>query len=200
MTKFEIRYPQGATPLDPNEMDGLIPTYISTQGELNSLERDNIVEALSWAGERKHPDLLSASFVFALHKKMFGRVWTWAGKMRQSGKNIGVPAEQIHTQLCALFGDARYWIENRTFPWDEISTRFHHRLVQIHAFPNGNGRHARLMTDLLMEANGQERFSWGMSKCGSPIETEGPTREEYIQALREADKSSFDRLIRFARS
>jgi Fic-DOC domain mobile mystery protein B len=125
---------------------------------------------------------------------------TWAGKTRQSAKNIGVSAEQIPTQLSSLFGDTRYWIEHKTFPWDGIGARFHHRLVQIHAFPNGNGRHARLMTDILVETHGQNRFSWGMSRSGSPIETEGSTREEYIQALREADKKSFGRLIRFVRS
>src|ERR1700679_2992821 len=103
MKKLNIEYPPGATPLDPNEIDGLIPSFITTQGELNLLERENILEATAWALNRKHEDILTVSFAYSLHKKMFNRVWKWAGQQRHSNKNIGVMKEQIATQLGQLF-------------------------------------------------------------------------------------------------
>ena len=200
MSQFEIKYPSGATSLDPNEIAGLIPDYITTQGELNSLELENILEAAAWAIGKKHPDVLSATFAYNLHKRMFGRVWRWAGKPRQSDKNIGVLWEQIPEKLASLIGDTKYWIENKTFPWDEIGTRFHFRLVAVHAFPNGNGRHARFMTDILLESNEQNPFTWGSKTSEVSMDVEGPVRNEYIVALKEADNNKFDRLIRFVRS
>ncbi len=200
MSKFEIKYPHGATPLDPDEKNGLIPDYITTQGELNILERENILEAINWAHGKKHPHLLSVSFIYKLHKRMLNRIWKWAGKARQSDKNIGVQWAQVPTQLASLLNDTQFWIQHNTYPWDEIGARFHHRLVSIHAFPNGNGRHARLMTDLLLEVNGQEIFSWGLKSIEASLETEGPDRDEYLAALQEADSKKYARLIRFCRS
>jgi fido (protein-threonine AMPylation protein) len=75
MSKFEIQYPKGSTPLDPNEISGLIPDYITTQGELNSLEKDNIGKAIKWSEGRNHKNLLESNFVFNLHKRMLSDVW-----------------------------------------------------------------------------------------------------------------------------
>jgi Fic-DOC domain mobile mystery protein B len=200
MTGFEIHYPPGATPLTPDEREGLIPEYISTHGELNELEHKNIQDAILWAHKRRFTDILTASFTFELHKQMFGQVWRWAGKTRRSGKNIGVDWTQISSQLRLLFDDTQYWNNHKTFGVDEIATRFHHRLVQIHAFPNGNGRHARLMTDLLLESTGHEPFSWGSKTDLAPLETIGDRRQKYIRALQSADKNQYDPLISFVRS
>ena len=200
MNEFEIDYPPGATPLDPNELGGLIPSYITTQSELNELERENILEAVVWASGRKHTDLLNATFALDLHKRMLNRVWKWAGKPRTSNKNIGVFKEEIATELAKLFGDVKFWIENKTFAWDEIAARFHHRLVAIHVFVNGNGRHARVMTDALLSSNGQEPFSWGMKRGGGALEAQGPLRDEYIAALQKADEGNYEDLLKFARS
>lgn len=200
MSPFPLDYPDGATPLDPNEVEGLIPDYITTQGELNSLERENILEASNWAHGRQHADILNATFALDLHKRMFSRVWGWAGAQRTSNKNLGVSWEQISTELAQLFGDAKYWIENNTDGWDVIGARFHHRLVSIHAFVNGNGRHARIMTDILLSSGRQEAFSWGMRTFGGALEVEGALRQEYISALKKADLGDYDGLLRFVRS
>ena len=103
-------------------------------------------------------------------------------------------------QLGALFGDVTYWIKNSTYNWDEIGARFHHRLVSIHAFANGNGRHARLMTDILLEINDQKPFSWGIKSNADPIEIESTTRNSYVSALKAADAGNFEPLLQFVRS
>jgi Fic-DOC domain mobile mystery protein B len=200
MSQFRIDYPPGATPLDPNEAEGLIPDYITTQAELNALERENILEAINWAHGRQHSDVMNATFALDLHKRMLNRVWKWAGTQRTSDKNIGVFKEQIPTELAKLFGDAKYWIEHNTYSWDEIGARFHHRLVSIHVFVNGNGRHARIMTDILLSSNGREPFSWGMRTQTGALEVQGALRDEYISALKKADRGDYDALLRFVRS
>lgn len=201
MTGLKIECAPGATPLDPSELEGLIPDYITTQGELNELERANILDATQWALERKHSDSLNATFAMDLHKRMLGRVWKWAGTQRTTNKNIGVSKELIAEHLARLFGDAHYWIENRTFEPDELGARFHHRLVWIHVFVNGNGRHARLFTDILLRSNEQEPFSWGMRAPQSgALEVEGALRETYISALKKADQEDFTELIKFVRT
>lgn len=200
MTKFVIEYPPGATPLTPDERDGLIPDFISTHGELNELEQRNIQDCILWLRRRQSFDLLTLSFAFELHKRMFNQIWKWAGHPRRSGKNIGIDWPQISSQLVLLMEDAKFWIGNKTFKIDETGVRFHHRLVQIHVFPNGNGRHARLMTDLFLEIEGEEPFSWGARTSLAPMETEGERRKKYILALRAADKNQYDLLLSFVRS
>jgi Fic-DOC domain mobile mystery protein B len=197
---MKLTYPDGATPLDLDEVHNLIPDYISTMSELNQVEQSNISDAFVWAGKQSLTDLLTATFVFKLHKKMFDQVWRWAGKARHSNKNIGVIKEQIANELGRLLGDVQYWTQHKTFSDDEIAMRFHHRLVQIHIFPNGNGRHARLMTDLLLRKNGRARFTWGSKASTAAIEVEGPTRAKYIAALKSADRDDFLELLKFVRS
>src|SRR5258708_5748313 len=200
MSDLRIESPDGATPLDPNETGGLIPDYITTHADLNALERDNVLEAQAWALRKPRADILNATFALDLHKRMFNRVWRWAGTPRRSDKNIGVPWSQIFTELATLFDDSRYWTKHATYNADEIAVRFHRRLAWIHVFPNGNGRHARLMTDVLLLSGGQPLFSWGMNTSTGVLETEVPLRQEYIEALQEADRGEYRRLLRFARS
>lgn len=200
MSSFKPIYSPGATPLDLNEIEGLIPDYITTQRELNILEQKNIIEGMKWADSQKDPDLLSITFNHKLHEKMFDQVWRWAGKPRNVDKNIGSPWQHIPTHLNQLFKNTCYWIQNKIYAWDELATRFHHKLVFIHVFPNGNGRHARLMTDILLKLNKQEPFTWGEKNQSSPIEVEGKTRKAYISALQKADKNNFIDLIKFAKS
>jgi Fic-DOC domain mobile mystery protein B len=85
----------------------------------------------------------------------------WAGQFRKTPRNIGVDACQIGPMLRQLLDDVRYWVEHQTYAPDEIAVRFHHRLVWIRPFPNGNGRSSRLAADLLITQLGSERFSWG---------------------------------------
>ena len=184
-----------ATPLTEEEREQLIPSYITLRSELNEAEQANILEAEEWAFARKR-DVLDERFLKTLHKRMFGRVWRWAGQFRQSERNIGVDAYRISTDLRQLIDDCRYWIENGTFDPDEIATRFHHRLVSIHPFPNGNGRHARLAADLLLTALGRPRFSWGRVNLVDP----GETRQAYVAALRAADNHDYGPLLDFVRT
>lgn len=190
-------YPDGATPLDADEAQGLLLSHITSRGELDRWEQENISEAEAWAFRRKPKDILTIGFLKRMHKRMFGTVWRWAGKRRTSGKNIGVDVWQIDTGLQNLCADCATWIEYGTYPPDEIAARFHHRLTAIHPFPNGNGRHARLMTDiLLVHLLGQPRFSWGSGN----LVNAGDCRQQYINALRAADRLDYSQLLAFARS
>lgn len=186
----------GATPLDPDEVRGLIPRHIRTQAELNQWEQANVLDGSAWAMRARERDVLSERFVRELHRRLFGNTWRWAGTFRTTGKNIGVDAAQVAVQLRELLENTRYWIEHRTFGLDEIAVRFHHRLVAIHPFPNGNGRHARLMTDVLLRRNDAGAFSWG----GANLEAAGDARERYLAALRAADAGDYLPLLAFVRS
>ncbi len=189
-------HPVGATPLDQDEMDGLKLRHITTRMELDRWEQDNIHDALRWLGRRRASDILTEAFIKTLHQKMFGKVWKWAGTFRRSGKNIGVEWPQISVQIRNLLDDARYWIDHKTYPDDEIAVRFHHKLVWIHAFANGNGRHARLMADvLLQELFHKEPFSWNIPEVDDPDEV----RKRYLLALRAADKNDFSALLGFVK-
>jgi Fic-DOC domain mobile mystery protein B len=184
-----------ATPLSKEEKEGLIPSYITLRGELNEAEQANILEAQEWAFGRKR-NVLDERFLNNLHKRMFGNVWRWAGTYRRSGKNVGVDAYRIPLELRQLIDDCSYWIEHETYEPDETAARFHHRLVWIHPYPNGNGRHARLATDLLLKSLGQPGFSWGQES----LVDAGETRQRYVDALRAADKHGFALLMDFIRS
>jgi len=195
MTDLLFEQDDAATPLSEEEKEGLIPSYITLRGELNEAEQANILEAEEWAFKRKR-DVLDERFLNNLHKRMYDRVWRWAGEYRRTGKNIGVDAYRIPTELRQLMDDCRFWIENETYPLDEIAARFHHKLVWIHAYPNGNGRHARLATDLLLTALGSERFTWGRVNLVNASET----RQAYVAALRAADHHDYGLLFEFVRS
>ena len=194
---MDFDYPAGATPLDPDEREGLRLMHITTREELNIFEQENIRAGMAWAWRARPKELVSVDFMRQLHKRMFGHVWRWAGEFRQSGKNIGVPRETIGIELHKLCQDAAHWIEHGSYEPDEIAARFHHRLVAIHPFANGNGRHARLLTDLLLEKRlGRPRFSWG----SADLERTGEARQRYIDALRAADAHDFAPLLAFVRT
>jgi Fic-DOC domain mobile mystery protein B len=184
-----------ATPLTPAEMRDLLPSHIAYRRELNAAEQENIVRAQEWALSRRR-DLLAEKFIKDLHRKMLGDVWRWAGKFRTSERNIGIDYWQIPIALRQLLDDAKAWIDYKTYPPDDIAVRLHHRLVQIHPFPNGNGRHSRLMADLLVMQLGRERFSWGRESLRDP----GAARARYIGALRAADNHDIGPLLAFARA
>lgn len=196
MTTDLFAQPDDATPLVAEECEGLLQTWITTPADLNEAEQANIDDAVAWTMRRRDSDLLTEGFVFGLHRRMFGDVWAWAGSVRRTDKNIGIEPQQVHVRLGALLRDTRYWIEHRSFPPDEIALRLHHGLVEIHPFPNGNGRHARLIADLLIADLEGEPFSWG----GGTLRDVGTLRDEYIAALKAADRHDFAQLQAFARS
>ena len=186
----------GATPLTAEEEEGLKQTWIATRANLNSAEESNIEQPLTWLRRQRSKNVLREDFVLKLHKQMLGEVWTWAGAYRTTGKNLGVDPVQIRIRLLSLFDDTKYWIENGTFSVDENAIRFHHQLVAIHPFVNGNGRHARLMADHLIQKLGGVVFTWGHQ---SLIEN-GKTRDEYLTALKAADRLDIEPLLEFSRT
>jgi Fic-DOC domain mobile mystery protein B len=189
----ETLTPQDATPLDPDEAAALLPTHIQTREELNEWEGANILAAEEWAFARTRGDVLSIYFLKRLHSKMFDETWEWAGQFRRSEKNVGIPWEHIPEALKNLFDDARYWLENDTFSLEEIAARVHHRLTEIHPFPNGNGRVARLLTDVFLVSRSRPRFQWGQGD----LSQEGDVRTRYIAALKAADGGEMGPLLEF---
>lgn len=189
-------YPPGATPLSPEELNGLIPSFVTTQGALNEFEQTNILQGLTWAANSRQ-EILTEKFLIELHNKMFGHTWKWAGTYRTSDKNIGCPYWDIPMRVLELIKNTQAIIESNSTPIDELVIRFHHRLVLIHPFPNGNGRHSRLMADLLIKKLGGSPFTWGGKvDLVSPSET----RNQYLSALRAADNRDLAPLLLFARS
>ena len=189
-------YAEGATPFNQDDAGALIPSHITTQNQLNEWEQANILMAERWLFSQKRKNILSVSFLQKLHEKTFSKTWRWAGKFRKHQTNIGVPPYEISTTLNILCDDISFWIQNKTYPFDEIATRFHHLLVLIHPFPNGNGRHSRLITDALLFSYGFPRFTWGQVNLVTPSNT----RKCYIKALQAADQGNITPLLYFVRS
>lgn len=194
-----LREREDATPLDADERAQLLQSWIVSRADLNIAEEENILAGMAWVRGRRHRKpaaILTPAFVVMLHLRMFGEVWQWAGSYRTTARNIGIDAWRIGTEVAQLLDDVRYWIEQASYPRDEIAVRLHHRLVAIHPFANGNGRHSRLMADLLVERLGGVAFSWG---SGSLADT-GALRRRYVEALRAADNHDIAPLLAFARA
>lgn len=195
---LELDYINGQTLLDEDEKEGLKILTILTRNDLNEFEQLNIENAIKWTLTKKIKleVLLSEEFIKELHKKMFGEVWIWAGEFRRTNKNIGVDKYEIGIELRKLIDDCKYWIENKVFAEDEVAVRFSHRLVLIHPFPNGNGRHSRLVADLLISHGlGNKIFTWG----NTGLINKGEARDKYLAALRKADEGNYSALLKFAR-
>jgi len=179
----------GATPIDEDEAGDLLPTHIRTRDELNAWEQANIVAAAEWLGRSRRP-ALDEALIRELHRRMFDRTWRWAGRYRKSDKNLGAYWATVPTEVRNLVDDGQYWISNRTYPVDEAFVRLHHRLVRIHPFPNGNGRHARLWTDFALARAGRQPFDWTPD-----LDREGSAPVRYVTALRRADAGHYDELF-----
>ena len=193
----DFEYESGQTPIDAAETEALIPP-LATQAELNEWEEQNNFDGRHWALSKRvlnQAEPLSEESLFELHRRMFGDTWKWAGEIRTRDKNIGVPFYKIRVCLRELLDDARYWRENRTYCFDEFAMRFHHRLVQIHLFPNGNGRHARLAVDVIARKSGQPDFTWGSVN----LVKQGEARAAYLNAIHAADQGDYQPLIKFSR-
>jgi Fic-DOC domain mobile mystery protein B len=188
---LKIEYPAGATPLDPDDAAGLIPGHITTQGQLNEWEYANVIRGEEWAFGTKQKNILSIEFIQTLHQKMFGDTWKWAGAIRTKETHpVGIAPERIRPELKTLLEDVEAQIKDGTWGIEEIAVRFHHRMVYIHPFPNGNGRFSRTITDLMLVQSGKDRFAWG-----ADLDREGEARERYIAALRAADARDYSPLV-----
>ena len=196
---LNLTYIEGQTPVDEDEKKGLLIKTISTREDLDEFEQYNIEKAVEWSMKYKFKidKILDEMFIKDLHKRMFNEVWRWAGKFRNTNKNLGVDKFQIGVELRNLIDDCKYWIDDSTYTEDEIAIRFKHKLVSIHLFPNGNGRHSRLCADILISHGfGKQIFYWG----GNHLTSSGNPREKYINAIHEADNGNYKLLIEFARS
>jgi Fic-DOC domain mobile mystery protein B len=193
--RMKFNYPEGATPLDGDELEALLPKHITLQSELNEWEHMNILEAEKWGFGQRHTEILSLEFIQLLHRKMFSETWRWAGKFRTTLKNIGVMPYEISQELVKLCADAEAQMKHGAMSFDEIAARLHHRLIWIHPFPNGNGRHARIYTDLFLVNQQCSKFTWGQGNLVAPTQT----RKAYIHALREADRHNFEPFFDFVR-
>lgn len=196
---LDLKYADGQTPLEEEEKEGLKIRTITSQKELDEFEQLNIEKAIEWTIHinLKLEKILSDKFIKDLHKKMYGDVWKWAGEFRKTEKNIGIKWTQIEIELKKITEDTKYWIDNKTYSPEEIAIRFKHRIVQIHCFSNGNGRHSRMMADIMMESIfGKEIFTWNQSNMVKANET----RKNYITALKEADNGNINPLIEFAKN
>jgi Fic-DOC domain mobile mystery protein B len=199
MTPDFFEAPDNATPLGAEEQAALIPS-VSTRAELNQFERFNINAARVWAMRRsvlRRPDLLSDSFARELHRRMFNQVWQWAGRYRTTEKNLGWEVPRLAEGVRNACDDAKAWLDHSAYPLPEAAVRLHHRLVLIHPWPNGNGRHSRLMADIMMAANGGKELTWG---AGRDLVAAGEVRRHYIEAVRQADQGNFGPLLEFAQS
>jgi Fic-DOC domain mobile mystery protein B len=192
----ELDHSDGQTPLHPDELQGLKHSHVTTRGQLDELEQANLQQGMIWLGRQKKPDILDEPFIRRLHKRLLGDVWTWAGKYRLTEKNIGIDPRQIPEQLRTLLDDVNFWIAHETFPPVEIALRFHHRLVRIHPFVNGNGRFARIVANALLAK------TWGLSPIdwtgGYDLQALSPRRAQYIAALQAADRGDYSLLFSFA--
>ena len=196
---LDLEYINGQTPLEEEEKDGLLIPTIANRAELDEFEQQNIEEAIQWVLTRalKANKILTEKFVRNLHKRMYSNVWSWAGDFRKTNKNLGINKWQIPSALRALLDETLYWVEHETFTPDEIAVRFKHRIVSIHCFPNGNGRHSRLMADIIVSKIYKlPVFSWG----ADDLVKKSDARTNYLIAIKEADKSNYEPLILFARS
>jgi Fic-DOC domain mobile mystery protein B len=193
--------PSGATPLEPEDLEGLIPDFVATRADLNIVEFENIAKALPWALRQARAlgteGILAYGFMMNLHSHMFDDVWTWAGTPRRRETNIGVAPQLVPSWAMQALDDARYWHAAEVFDPDDLAARIHCRLVSIHPFVNGNGRCTRLMADLYLTTIGSKPFSWGGTNLGA----DGSGREEYIAALIKAvDTDDYADLVQFARA
>lgn len=192
--------PQGTTPLEEEDLKGLKPDFVATRSDLNQVEYENIAKALPWAEEQARRlgplRLLEYSFLFALHRRMFEDVWSWAGKQRQRQTNIGIAPSQISVGVRQALDDAKYWHSHDVCSVDERAARIHYRLVSVHPFPNGNGRCTRLFADLYLVSVGVPKFTWGASR----LDIQSGTRKTYINSLIKAEADDCASLINFARS
>lgn len=191
-----IEYPTGATPLDAEDLAALIPSHLTTRQQLNDWEMLNVREGEGWAFSRKQENILSIDFMQTLHKRMFGDTWSWAGKIRtKETLPVGIAPETIEIEIKKLCQDVEAQVQHGAWHLDEIAARFHHRLVFIHPFPNGNGRFSRTMADLLLVQNGKDRFTWG----AEDLNRDGEVRDRYLSALRAADAKDYGLLFGFIR-
>ncbi len=187
-----VKVPSGATPIE--DISGLIPKNITTKKELDEVEFANINKAmpkyfLGKITEKKAPFTLS--WLYQVHRGMYGEVWEWAGVRRNTDLNLGTPPHQIDVSLQQLLDNFKYWETSQTMEPVEIAVRLHHGLVKIHPFKNGNGRWARFIANIYLRKTGLPLPHWPEED----LREDSKFRKEYIEALQKADRGDLQNLI-----
>lgn len=154
-----------------------------------------VTETEAWTSAQKS-SVFDERVLKALHKKMFGHIWHWAGEFRLSQDRRGADFFLIPGELGRLTLECANWAGERAYPPDTIAVQWFFGLVRIRPFLDGNARHARLATDLLLARLGRPPFTWGMV-AGL---TRGDAGEAYDSALMEAKDGNMGPLLKFARS
>jgi Fic-DOC domain mobile mystery protein B len=189
----------GQTLVAESERDDLIPSIVSRE-QLNELELSGTASARIWAmSERvlRRDDHLTDRFLRELHYRMFHRVWRWAGRYRTTPRNLGWEVHRIAEGVRGALDDAQYWLAHGTYPPAEAAVRLHHRLVVVHPWSNGNGRHSRLLADIILAARNETALSWG-GKSANLLKP-GLIRKWYVASLQRADQGDYGDLLRFCR-
>ena len=186
-----------ATDVTAHDRSGLLlsSSPAPSDEDINQAELVGIVEATDWA-KRARLNPKEVKFWQRLHEQMFGQVWDWAGVWRQHEPNIGVPPHNIQPKMKNLQDDLAFWLSDECDMIAlELISRFHHRLVYIHPFLNGNGRWGRLMTDVLAVRDlGLSPLTWaaGNDDLRDP---DSAVRKKYIATIKAADTGDIHPLM-----
>jgi Fic-DOC domain mobile mystery protein B len=159
-----------------------------------------LVRALN-SRKSRMPGMLSIDYLQELHRQMLGEVWQWAGEIRANDLQnaFASPVPDIRPQLAMLYLDAtEHWLQDDRMTPDEFTVRVHHRVVKVHPFRNGNGRHSRLLADLVLEKHFRlAPFTWGGN---AGLGNTDPNRETYLEGLKAADKGDYEPLMKLCRA
>ncbi|HBH79510.1 MAG TPA: mobile mystery protein B [Nitrospira sp.] len=198
MTIADGTQPGGETSGD--DISGLILAHLETRAERNVAEAQAISLAYDkyiFEARRKKQGTrwLTDEFIRNVHQDMLGSIWDWAGKYRRDNLNIGMDWHLIPEQVRLLCDDFLHWdAQASTMPVLEVAARLQNRLTKIHPFRNGNGRHARLMTDIFFLSRRHPLLEWPQTQLMS----EGhQIRAQYITAMQDADQGDFSSLVKF---
>ncbi len=194
MTDKITDQPEGATPLD--EISGLLRSEITTRSQLDGAEALNILNAEDWIERGRLGGVFTMGFYEQLHRRMFDEVWEWAGQLRSvtgARPNIGVSPERVPMELGRVAMEYnREWEKYHEDSLLPFVAKYHHALVLVHPFDNGNGRWSRLACDVIVKRLAKETpITWATDT----LNVQSDERTRYIAALRSADEHDYQPLI-----
>jgi Fic-DOC domain mobile mystery protein B len=197
-TMNDTTEPEGATAGE--DLSGLLLPHLLDRPSRDVVETELIDRAYQKyifraRPKQKETTWLRPEFIRQVHRDMFGELWDWAGKYRTVNLNLGVDWHQIQEHVARLCGDFTYWdSEQSKMPVFEIAARLQSHLTRIHPFKNGNGRHARLITDIFFHSRKMKLPRWPQIQRLSQGDR---LRKDYVAAMKKADQEDYSGLIAF---
>jgi Fic-DOC domain mobile mystery protein B len=196
MTDEITDQPEGATPLD--DISGLLRRDITTRGQLDEAETLNILGAVDWIERGRLRDVFTVDFYERLHSRMYDDVWEWAGDLRSvtgARPNIGVPPEMVPIELGRVAMEFNWeWQNSDQTNLLPFIAKYHHALVWVHPFNNGNGRWSRLACDVVMKRLAKKPLiTWATDT----LNVDSGERSQYINALKMADDFDLAPLVEY---